>query len=57
MMAEGPRVLLRLPKIRQAVVASPEPMLWFSTKRMELEMVSLEMLNRMGDALRTELWI
>ncbi|KAH3733079.1 hypothetical protein DPMN_039503 [Dreissena polymorpha] len=46
MMAEGPNVILRLPKIRQAIVASPEPMLWFSKTRMELEMLFLEELNR-----------
>ncbi|XP_052229565.1 uncharacterized protein LOC127843798 isoform X2 [Dreissena polymorpha] len=42
MMAEGPRVILRLPKIRQTIVASQEPMLWFSQKKMELEMLFLE---------------
>ncbi|KAH3734004.1 hypothetical protein DPMN_040443 [Dreissena polymorpha] len=42
MMEEGPRVILRLPKIRKAIVASPEPMVWFSKKRMELEMLYLE---------------
>ncbi|KAH3809373.1 hypothetical protein DPMN_137736 [Dreissena polymorpha] len=46
MLAEGPRVILGLPKIRRAIVASPEPMLWYSTKRMELEMVSLVMFDR-----------
>ncbi|KAH3733039.1 hypothetical protein DPMN_039463 [Dreissena polymorpha] len=46
MMAEGPNVILRLPKIRQAIVASPEPLLWFSKTRMELEMLFLEALNR-----------
>ncbi|KAH3733142.1 hypothetical protein DPMN_039567 [Dreissena polymorpha] len=46
MMAEGPNVILRLPKIRQAIVASPEPMLWFSKTRMELEMLRLEGQNR-----------
>ncbi|KAH3733281.1 hypothetical protein DPMN_039706 [Dreissena polymorpha] len=46
MMAEGPRVILRLPKIRKAVIASPEPMLWFSKKRMELEILYLEFFNR-----------
>ncbi|KAH3828786.1 hypothetical protein DPMN_130769 [Dreissena polymorpha] len=46
MMAEGPMVFLRLPKIRQAIVASPEPMLWFSKNRMELEMLELEICNR-----------
>ena len=44
-MTEGPRVILRLPKIRQAIFASPEPMLWFSKKRMELEIPSLEYVN------------
>ncbi|KAH3733693.1 hypothetical protein DPMN_040126 [Dreissena polymorpha] len=43
MLEEGPKVILRLEKIRKAIVASPEPMLWFSRKRMELEMMSLEM--------------
>ncbi|XP_052217813.1 uncharacterized protein LOC127835427 [Dreissena polymorpha] len=47
MMAEGPRVILRLPKIRRAIVASPEPMLWYSMKRMELEMLALEEMNRL----------
>ncbi|KAH3840107.1 uncharacterized protein LOC127879556 [Dreissena polymorpha] len=44
MMAEGPRVILRLEKIRKAIVASPEPMLWFSKTRME--MLELEYFNR-----------
>ncbi|KAH3689874.1 hypothetical protein DPMN_040078 [Dreissena polymorpha] len=42
MMDEGPRVILRLEKIRMAIVASPEPMLWLSQKRMEVEMPSLD---------------
>ncbi|KAH3809347.1 hypothetical protein DPMN_137710 [Dreissena polymorpha] len=46
MMAEGPRVILGLPKIRRAIVASPEPILWYSMKRMELEMLELEYMNR-----------
>ncbi|KAH3809288.1 hypothetical protein DPMN_137650 [Dreissena polymorpha] len=46
MMAEGPWVILGLPKIRRAVVASPEPMLWYSMKRMELEMLNMEYFNR-----------
>ncbi|KAH3733082.1 hypothetical protein DPMN_039506 [Dreissena polymorpha] len=49
MMDEGPNVILRLPKIRQAIVASPEPMLWFSKIRMEFEMLCLEnLINRIG---------
>ena len=46
MLAEGPRVILRLPKIRQAIVASPEPMLWISKKKMEMEMLRLVLKNR-----------
>ncbi|KAH3697309.1 hypothetical protein DPMN_084807 [Dreissena polymorpha] len=48
MMEEGPRVILRLEKIRKAIVASPEPMMWFSSKRMEQEMLYLEVYNRMS---------
>ncbi|KAH3741933.1 hypothetical protein DPMN_048663 [Dreissena polymorpha] len=46
MMDDGPWVIMRLPRIRQAILASPEPMLWFIKKRMELEMLFLEGLNR-----------
>ncbi|KAH3733090.1 hypothetical protein DPMN_039515, partial [Dreissena polymorpha] len=46
MMDEGPRVILRLQRIRQAVIASPEPMLWFSKIRMELEILCLEEMTR-----------
>ncbi|XP_052249597.1 uncharacterized protein LOC127857224 [Dreissena polymorpha] len=38
MMDEGPRMILRLPKIRQAIIAHPEPFRWYSRKRMELEL-------------------
>ncbi|KAH3741935.1 hypothetical protein DPMN_048665 [Dreissena polymorpha] len=48
MMDEGPRVILRLQRIRQAVIASPERMLWFSKIRMELEMLELEGFIRTG---------
>ncbi|KAH3701696.1 hypothetical protein DPMN_076688 [Dreissena polymorpha] len=44
MMAEGPRVILRLPKIRQAFITSLEPLLWFNKRRMELERLNLEYL-------------
>ncbi|KAH3850384.1 hypothetical protein DPMN_092795 [Dreissena polymorpha] len=43
MMEEGPRVIVRLPNIRQAIISHPEPLLWFSTKRMELEIMWLEL--------------
>ncbi|KAH3733310.1 hypothetical protein DPMN_039736 [Dreissena polymorpha] len=46
MMEEGPNVILRLPKIRKAIVASPEPMVWYSKKKMELELLYLEWVNR-----------
>ncbi|KAH3733759.1 hypothetical protein DPMN_040193 [Dreissena polymorpha] len=46
MLEEGPNVFLRLKKLRKAIVASPEPMMWFSKKRMELEMLRLEYDNR-----------
>ncbi|KAH3705620.1 hypothetical protein DPMN_080697 [Dreissena polymorpha] len=46
MLEEGPRVILRLEKIRKASVGSPEPMLWYSKKRMELEMLHLEAMKR-----------
>ncbi|KAH3829538.1 hypothetical protein DPMN_131535 [Dreissena polymorpha] len=46
MMAEGPLVIMRLDKIRKAIIASPETLLWFSKNRMELEMLQLEFFNR-----------
>ncbi|KAH3850094.1 hypothetical protein DPMN_092500 [Dreissena polymorpha] len=46
MMDAGPRVILRLPKIQQAIICHPEPLLWFSRTRMELEMLALEAMNR-----------
>ncbi|KAH3798433.1 hypothetical protein DPMN_152032 [Dreissena polymorpha] len=46
MIESGPNVILRLEKIRKAIVASPEPMLWFSKTRTELEMLNLEKMNR-----------
>ncbi|KAH3733136.1 hypothetical protein DPMN_039561 [Dreissena polymorpha] len=46
MIAEGPMAIMRLLKIRQAVVASPEPMLWFSKIRMEQEILYLDLWNR-----------
>ncbi|KAH3875654.1 hypothetical protein DPMN_038927 [Dreissena polymorpha] len=41
MINEGPRVILRLQKLRKAIVAHPEPLLWYSRKRIELELVWL----------------
>ncbi|KAH3858729.1 uncharacterized protein LOC127871667 isoform X2 [Dreissena polymorpha] len=46
MMDEGPRVILRLPKIRQTIIAHPEPLLWYSRRRTELELLYLMDMNR-----------
>ncbi|KAH3874546.1 hypothetical protein DPMN_037791 [Dreissena polymorpha] len=57
MLEEGPKMLLRLNKIRQAIICHPEPLLWFSKMRTELEMVRLEQTNRLGQCLITYLGI
>ncbi|XP_052263977.1 uncharacterized protein LOC127867072 [Dreissena polymorpha] len=41
MLNEGPRMILRLPKIRQGIVAHPEPFRWYNGRRIELEMLVL----------------
>ncbi|XP_052259553.1 uncharacterized protein LOC127863909 [Dreissena polymorpha] len=46
MLHEGPRVILRLPKIRQCIVAHPEPFRWYSGRRIELELLGLVRMNR-----------
>ncbi|KAH3874548.1 hypothetical protein DPMN_037794 [Dreissena polymorpha] len=43
---EGPIILLRLNKIRQAVIGHPEQLLWYSKFRTELEMVHYKYDNR-----------
>ncbi|XP_052239963.1 uncharacterized protein LOC127850724 [Dreissena polymorpha] len=43
MIEEGPRVILRLPKIRQAIICHPEPLMWFSRRRIKMEMLTLEL--------------
>ncbi|KAH3885939.1 hypothetical protein DPMN_009936 [Dreissena polymorpha] len=48
MIEEGPNVLLRLPKIRKAIISHPEPLMWFRKKRLELELLSLKRMNRYG---------
>ncbi|KAH3708745.1 uncharacterized protein LOC127857997 isoform X2 [Dreissena polymorpha] len=48
MMTEGPRIILRLPKIRQAIIAHPEPLRWYSGRRIELEMLQLIAMNRVA---------
>ncbi|KAH3826572.1 hypothetical protein DPMN_128480 [Dreissena polymorpha] len=47
MMEDVPRVVLRLEKIRKAIIASPEPLLWFCQKKMEVEILWLEFFNRL----------
>ncbi|KAH3695156.1 hypothetical protein DPMN_082612 [Dreissena polymorpha] len=46
MMEEGPRIILRLPKIRHALIAHPEPLRWYSGRKIELEMLELICTNR-----------
>ncbi|KAH3865675.1 hypothetical protein DPMN_028717 [Dreissena polymorpha] len=46
MLNEGPRVILRLPKIRQCIVAHPEPFRWYNGRRIEVEMLTLMGQNR-----------
>ncbi|XP_052258689.1 uncharacterized protein LOC127863309 isoform X2 [Dreissena polymorpha] len=46
MINEGPRMLLRLKKVRHAIVCHPEPLLWYSKRRTELELLKLEYTNR-----------
>ncbi|KAH3875226.1 hypothetical protein DPMN_038489 [Dreissena polymorpha] len=46
MMNEGQKILLRLPKLRMAIIAHPEPLMWYSKKRVELELVNLQYTNR-----------
>ncbi|KAH3865596.1 hypothetical protein DPMN_028637 [Dreissena polymorpha] len=48
MLNEGPRVILRLPKIRQCIVAHPEPFRWYSGRRIELELLLLMRMNRLA---------
>ncbi|KAH3840825.1 hypothetical protein DPMN_114281 [Dreissena polymorpha] len=45
MMQKSPRIILRLPKIRQALIAHPEPLRWYSGRKIELEMLELIDIN------------
>ncbi|KAH3693223.1 hypothetical protein DPMN_192626 [Dreissena polymorpha] len=47
MMKEGPRVILRWSKIRKAVISHPEPLLWFSRRKLEFEILGLELITRL----------
>ncbi|XP_052241333.1 uncharacterized protein LOC127851544 [Dreissena polymorpha] len=46
MLNEGPKMILRLPKIRKALIAHPEPLRWYSGRRIELELLMLMRMNR-----------
>ncbi|KAH3819535.1 uncharacterized protein LOC127881289 [Dreissena polymorpha] len=46
MIEEGPIMILRLPKIRRALIAHPEPLRWYSGRRIEMEMLELIAMNR-----------
>ncbi|KAH3869781.1 hypothetical protein DPMN_032952 [Dreissena polymorpha] len=48
MMDEGPRMILRLPKIRQVLIAHPEPFRWYTRRRTEIELLRLMIMNRMA---------
>ncbi|XP_052221144.1 uncharacterized protein LOC127837794 [Dreissena polymorpha] len=48
MMEEGPRIILRLPKIRQALIAHPEPLRWYSGRKIEMEILELIHRNRLA---------
>ncbi|XP_052232347.1 uncharacterized protein LOC127845461 [Dreissena polymorpha] len=46
MINEGPKLLLRLPKIRQAIVSHPVPLFWYCNRRLEIELLVLKCINR-----------
>ncbi|KAH3819537.1 hypothetical protein DPMN_121275 [Dreissena polymorpha] len=46
MMDEGPIIILRLPKIQQAIIAHPEPLRWYSSRKIEMEILELILMNR-----------
>ncbi|KAH3818407.1 hypothetical protein DPMN_120020 [Dreissena polymorpha] len=52
MMNEGPRIILRLPKIRHTLSAHPEPLRWYSGRKIEFELLGLLGLLEMVDTSR-----
>ncbi|XP_052264044.1 uncharacterized protein LOC127867095 [Dreissena polymorpha] len=48
MLNEGPKMILRLPKIRKSLIAHPEPLRWYSGRRIELELLWLMRMNRLA---------
>ncbi|KAH3875288.1 hypothetical protein DPMN_038551 [Dreissena polymorpha] len=46
MMNEVSNTLLRLPRIRKAIISHPEPLVWYNKKRVEMELLQLKLWNR-----------
>ncbi|KAH3875292.1 hypothetical protein DPMN_038555 [Dreissena polymorpha] len=46
MMNEGSNTLLRLPRIRKAILSHPEPLMWYNKKKIEIELLQLKLFNR-----------
>ncbi|KAH3875146.1 hypothetical protein DPMN_038409 [Dreissena polymorpha] len=42
MMDEGPKILLRLPKIRKAIISYPEPLIWYIKRKLDLELLQMK---------------
>ncbi|KAH3734231.1 hypothetical protein DPMN_040670 [Dreissena polymorpha] len=56
MIGEGPKVILRLPKMRQAIICHPDPMPWILERRKGLigqRMLEHEWMNRADVQMRT----
>ncbi|KAH3875206.1 hypothetical protein DPMN_038469 [Dreissena polymorpha] len=47
MMNEGSNTLLRLPRIRKAIISHPEPLMWYNKKRIEIELLLLKLWTRL----------
>ncbi|KAH3875260.1 hypothetical protein DPMN_038523 [Dreissena polymorpha] len=39
---EGPKILLRLPKIWKAIISNPEPLIWYIKRRLDLELLQMK---------------
>lgn len=46
MINEGPRIIMRFSKVRQARIAFPQLLIWFTKTKAELEILTLEYRNR-----------
>ncbi|KAH3818380.1 hypothetical protein DPMN_119988 [Dreissena polymorpha] len=46
MIDEGPKVLLRIPKIRTAIISHPEPCVWYGKRRVEIQLLVLKLYIR-----------